>query len=42
MKDLVEVLFSRYRQKGILIDTNILLLLFVGTVNRQRISQIHI
>jgi rRNA-processing protein FCF1 len=36
---MVEDLFSRYRQKGVLIDTNILLLLFVGTVNRQRISQ---
>ena len=39
MKNMVEDLFSRYRQKGVLIDTNILLLLFVGTVNRQRISQ---
>lgn len=39
MKNMVEDLFSRYQQKGILIDTNILLLLFVGTVNRQRISQ---
>lgn len=39
MKNLVEALFSRYRQKGVLIDPNILLLLFVGTVNRQRISQ---
>ena len=36
---MVEALFSRYRQKGILIDTNILLLLFIGLVNRQRISQ---
>lgn len=35
----ISSLFIRYRQKGILIDTNILLLYFVGTVNRQRISQ---
>lgn len=39
MKNWVEELFSRYRQKGILIDTNILLLLFVGIVNRERISK---
>ena len=39
MKNMFESLFSRYKQKGILVDTNILLLLFVGTVNRQRISQ---
>lgn len=39
MRELVKNLFSRYRQKGILIDTTILLLLFVGTVNQQRISQ---
>jgi hypothetical protein len=32
-------LLSRYRQKGILIDTNILLLYFVGYVNRDRISK---
>lgn len=32
-------LFTQYRQKGILIDTNILLLYFVGTVNRARISR---
>lgn len=32
-------LFSRYRNRGVLIDTNILLLLFVGLVNRDRISQ---
>lgn len=32
-------LFPLYRQKGILIDTNILLLYFVGSVNRQRISK---
>lgn len=40
MKDYyINYLFSRYRQKGILIDTNILLLYFVGTVNRERISR---
>lgn len=39
MKDMINSLFSRYRQKGILIDTNILLLYFVGTVNRERISR---
>jgi hypothetical protein len=35
----VAQLFSLYRNRGILIDTNILLLLFVGLVNRDRISQ---
>jgi len=39
MKEVVGSLFERYRQKGILIDTNILLLWFVGTVNRARISK---
>ena len=39
MKDLVRSLFQKYKQKGILIDTNILLLWFVGTVNRERISK---
>lgn len=34
----VSALFARYRQAGILIDTNILLLYVVGLVNRQRIS----
>jgi rRNA-processing protein FCF1 len=32
-------LIESYRQRGILIDTNILLLWFVGSVNRQRISK---
>jgi predicted nucleic acid-binding protein len=32
-------LFTRYRSKGILIDTNVLLLYFIGTVNRARISR---
>jgi len=39
MKDFVRFLFQKYKQKGILIDTNILLLGFVGTVNRERISK---
>jgi hypothetical protein len=39
MKDDISSLFAHYRQKGILIDTNILLLYFVGTVNRERISR---
>jgi rRNA-processing protein FCF1 len=32
-------LIKSYKQKGILIDTNILLLWIVGSVNRQRISK---
>lgn len=39
MKDIVQTLFEKYKTKGILIDTNILLLWFVGTVNRERISR---
>lgn len=39
MKDYIRSLFLSYRQKGILIDTNILLLWFVGTVNRSRIEK---
>ncbi|MEH2182111.1 hypothetical protein [Nostoc sp.] len=39
MKDVINSLISRYHQKGILIDTNILLLYFVGTVNRERITR---
>jgi hypothetical protein len=35
----IESLFSRYRQKGVLVDTNILLLYFVGATNRERISR---
>ncbi|MDY6804470.1 MAG: PIN domain-containing protein [Cyanobacteriota bacterium] len=38
MTHYLDSLFARYCQKGILVDTNILLLLFVGTVNRKRIS----
>lgn len=32
-------LISQYKSKGILVDTNILLLYFVGTIRRTRISQ---
>ncbi|WP_107671431.1 PIN domain-containing protein [Cyanothece sp. BG0011] len=39
MMDDVQILLNRYRNKGILIDTNILLLLIVGSSNRKRISQ---
>jgi rRNA-processing protein FCF1 len=39
MKNEISSLFARYRQKGILIDTNILLLYFVGYTNRERISR---
>ncbi|MEH2452124.1 PIN domain-containing protein [Nostoc sp.] len=39
MKDVINSLIRRYHQKGILIDTNILLLYFVGTVNRERITR---
>ena len=37
--DELEKLLNRYRNKGILIDTDILLLLIVGSSNRKRISQ---
>lgn len=39
MTDYFKQLFKRYKPKGILVDTNILLLLFVGAVNRERISR---
>ncbi|MEH1812965.1 MAG: PIN domain-containing protein [Nostoc sp.] len=39
MKDLIASLVRRYSQKGILIDTNILLLFLVGNVNRERITK---
>ncbi|MDY6781173.1 MAG: hypothetical protein SW833_01230 [Cyanobacteriota bacterium] len=39
MKEFIRDLIRRYGAKGILIDTNILLLLFVGGVNRERISK---
>ena len=32
-------LFNKYRSKGIVVDTNILLLWFVGRVNQKRISR---
>ena len=37
--DYTKSLVNRYKPKGVLIDTNILLLWFVGSVNPQRISQ---
>jgi rRNA-processing protein FCF1 len=39
MNSNLTLLIERYSQRGILIDTNILLLYFVGTLNRDRISQ---
>lgn len=36
--DSIEVLLRKYFSKGILVDTNILLLLFVGELSRERIS----
>lgn len=39
INDYVLSLLRTYKQKGILIDANILLLWLVGSVNRQRISQ---
>lgn len=39
MKEYISSLFQNYKRKGALIDTNILLLWFVGSVNRARISQ---
>jgi hypothetical protein len=35
----IQALFAKYRNKGILIDTNIFLLYLVGSVNRERISK---
>ncbi|NJL90213.1 MAG: hypothetical protein HC916_10795 [Coleofasciculaceae cyanobacterium SM2_1_6] len=37
--DDTKFLVNKYKPKGILVDTNILLLWFIGSVNRQRISQ---
>lgn len=39
MKDMTDSLIRLYHQKGIIIDTNILLLLLVGSVNQKRIVQ---
>lgn len=39
MKDMINFLFQKYKNKGILVDTNILLLWIVGHVNRNRISK---
>ncbi len=35
----IALLFSRYRQKGILVDTNVLLLYFIATTNRERVEK---
>lgn len=39
MSDHIAELLQTYRQKGILVDTNILLLFLVGATNRNRISR---
>jgi rRNA-processing protein FCF1 len=39
MTDDIENLFARYRGKGILIDTNILLLWLIGSTNKARIAK---
>ena len=39
MKDLIASPVPRYCQKGVLIDTNILLLFLVGSVNQERITK---
>ncbi|MFN6569753.1 PIN domain-containing protein [Dendronalium sp. ChiSLP03b] len=39
MKDVIHSLICRYPQKGILVDTNILLLFLVGSVNPERITK---
>lgn len=39
MIDEIAEFYKKYRHKGILIDTNILILWVVGTVNRERISR---
>lgn len=39
MKETIRAIFGQYQQKGVLIDTNILLLWFVGAANRKRISR---
>lgn len=39
MTDEIESLLSKYFLKGILVDTNILLLLFVGEANKDRITR---
>ncbi|RCJ37915.1 hypothetical protein A6770_14095 [Nostoc minutum NIES-26] len=39
MKDLINSLVRRYHQKEILVDTNILLLFLVGSVNPERITK---
>ncbi|ADI65695.1 PIN domain-containing protein [Trichormus azollae] len=41
MKDFINDLIRRYSQKGSLIDTNILFLLLVGSVNKERMTKFH-
>lgn len=41
MSDYIGELFKKYKQRGILIDTNILVLWFVGTVNKSRILKFY-
>lgn len=38
----ISALIARYSTKGIIIDTNILLLYLVGSVNRERIPKFHL
>jgi hypothetical protein len=40
MNDYVFGLLQRYRSRGVLVDTNILLLFFVGSLDRTRIAQV--
>jgi hypothetical protein len=42
MKYFINDLIRRYSQKGILIDTNILFVLLVGSVNKERITKFHL
>ena len=39
MTNYIRQLFGKYKHKGVIVDTNILLLLFVGSVNKKRISK---
>lgn len=41
MRDYIHKLFGKYKHKGVIVDTNILLLLFVGSVNKKRISKLN-
>ncbi|GGA20556.1 hypothetical protein [Okeania sp. KiyG1] len=39
MRDYTRKLLGKYKNRGVIVDTNILLLLFVGSVNKDRISK---